>query len=155
KMGGSMLEGWLAVGLPPAGTSVIDPHPSQEMERLCAKHGIKLNPSDPAAPDVFVLAIKPQSLDEAAPRLNGLIGKQTLLVSILAGKTIDDLRSRLPAAAAIVRAMPNLPASIGRGATGAAASAGVSEDQRLMADTLLRSNGIVEWLASEDLIDAV
>ena len=51
--------------------------------------------------------------------------------------------------------MPNLPASIGRGATGAAASPEVDEAQRLMADALLRSVGIVEWLASEDLIDAV
>jgi pyrroline-5-carboxylate reductase len=51
--------------------------------------------------------------------------------------------------------MPNLPASIGRGATGAAASPEVSEGQRLMADALLSSNGIVEWLGSEDLIDAV
>ena len=77
------------------------------------------------------------------------------MVSILAGKTIGDLRSRLPGARAIVRAMPNLPASIGRGATGAAASPEVSAAQRAMADTLLRSIGIVEWLAAEDLIDAV
>jgi pyrroline-5-carboxylate reductase len=94
-------------------------------------------------------------LDEAAASLNTLLGPQTLIISILAGKTISDLRSRLPAATAVVRAMPNLPASIGRGATGAAANAEVSERQRLMADTLLRSNGILEWLPSEDLIDAV
>jgi pyrroline-5-carboxylate reductase len=48
-----------------------------------------------------------------------------------------------------------LPASIGRGATGAAASAETSEAQRRMADALLRAVGIVEWLSSEDLIDAV
>jgi pyrroline-5-carboxylate reductase len=51
--------------------------------------------------------------------------------------------------------MPNLPASIGRGATGAAASAEVEEGQRLVADLLLRSVGVVEWLPSEDLVDAV
>ena len=75
-----------------------------------------------------MLAIKPQMLDEAAPALNGSLGPGTLIISILAGKTIGDLRSRLPAAGAIVRAMPNLPASIGRGATGAAANHEVSED---------------------------
>lgn len=155
KMGGSMLEGWLAVGMPPAGVSVIDPHPSPEIERLCTERGMALNPSDPAVPEVLVLAVKPQMLDEAAPQLNGLVGPRTLIVSILAGKTIGDLRGRLPAARAVVRAMPNLPASIGRGATGAAASPEVTEEQRLMADALLRSNGIVEWLESEDLIDAV
>ncbi|WP_230531626.1 pyrroline-5-carboxylate reductase [Microvirga roseola] len=155
KMGGSMLEGWLKVGMTPEGVTVVDPRLSEEMTRFCSAQGIALNPAHPAAPDVLVLAVKPQMLDEAAAPLNNLIGPQTLVISILAGKTIGDLKSRLPAASAIVRAMPNLPASIGRGATGAAASGEVSEAQRLSADALLRSNGIVEWLPSEDLIDAV
>ncbi len=155
KMGGSMLEGWLKVGMKPEGVTVLDPRPSEEMTRFCRENGIALNPASPAAPDVLVLAIKPQMLDEAASALNGTLGPQTLIISILAGKTIGDLRSRLPASGAIVRAMPNLPASIGRGATGAAVNEKVSETQRLMADALLSSNGIVEWLPSEDLIDAV
>ena len=155
KMGGSMLEGWLKVGMKPSGVTVIDPRPSEEMTHFCTEKGIALNPVDPAAPEALVLAIKPQMLDDAAPALNGYLDPQTLIISILAGKTIGDLKSRLPAASAIVRAMPNLPASIGRGATGASANAEVSEKQRLMADALLSSNGIVEWLPSEDLIDAV
>jgi len=155
KMGGSMLEGWLKVGMNPSGVTVIDPRPSDEMARFCSEKGIALNPVQPSAPDVLVLAIKPQMLDEAAPALNACLGPRTLVISILAGKTIGNVKARLPAASAIVRAMPNLPASIGRGATGAAANGQVSERQRLMADALLSSNGIVEWLPSEDLIDAV
>ncbi|MDQ4134719.1 MAG: pyrroline-5-carboxylate reductase [Pseudomonadota bacterium] len=155
KMGGSMLEGWLKVGMRPEGVTVIDPRPSDEMARFCREQGIPLNPANPAAPDVLVLAIKPQMLEEAASSVNACLGPDTLIVSILAGKTIGDLRSRLPASSAIVRAMPNLPASIGRGATGAAVNDRVSEGQRLMADALLASNGIVEWLSTEDQIDAV
>lgn len=155
KMGGSMLEGWLKVGMKPSGVTVIDPRPSEEMTRFCSEKGIALNPAHPSPADVLVLAIKPQMLEDAAPALNAYLGPQTLIISILAGKTIGNLKARLPAASAIVRAMPNLPASIGRGATGAAANAEVSEEQRLMADALLSSNGIVEWLSSEDLIDAV
>jgi len=154
-MGGAMLEGWLAEGMRPQGVTVIDPHPSDEMARLCGERGITLNPSRPGQPEVLVLAIKPQMLDEAAKDLDALIGPGTLIVSILAGKTIGDLRKRLPAARAVVRAMPNLPASIGRGATGAAASPEVTEAQRLVADALLKSVGAVEWLPTEDLIDAV
>lgn len=155
KMGGSMLEGWLKVGIRPQGVTVIDPRPSDEMTRFCQEQGIALNPASPVAPEVLVLAIKPQMLDEAAAAVNACLGPRTLIISILAGKTIGDLRSRLPAAGAIVRAMPNLPASIGRGATGAAVNERVGEEQRLTADALLASNGIVEWLPSEDLIDAV
>jgi pyrroline-5-carboxylate reductase len=51
--------------------------------------------------------------------------------------------------------MPNLPASVRRGATGAYAGPEVSETQRAVADTLLGSVGLVEWLPSEDGIDAV
>jgi pyrroline-5-carboxylate reductase len=151
-----MLEGWLAVGMSPQGVTVMDPRPSEAMTRLCNERGIALNPTNPpAAPEVLVLGIKPQGLEEAAPQVNALLGPQTVVVSILAGKTIDNLRSRMPAATAIVRTIPNLPASIGRGATGAASSPEVTEAQRLMTDALLRSNGVVEWVASEDLIDAV
>ncbi len=156
KMGGAMLEGWLRVGLDPAGTTVVDPRISEEMAGFCRSQGIALNPAEPMrAPDVLVLATKPQSLDDAAQAVDRILGPGTLVVSILAGKTVADLRARLPRARAVVRAMPNLPASIGRGATGAAASPEVDEAQRRIADTLLRCNGVVEWVPTEDLIDAV
>ncbi|MDP3407841.1 pyrroline-5-carboxylate reductase [Bosea sp. (in: a-proteobacteria)] len=157
KMGGAMLEGWLRIGMNPAGISLIDPHPSDEMVGLAAAKGMALNP-DPAslrAVDVLVLATKPQMLDTAAPAVQALIRPETLLISILAGKTLSDLAARLPNANAMIRAMPNLPASVQRGATGAAAGSGVTSAQRAMADALLRSIGTVEWLEDEGLIDAV
>ncbi|HEU4519677.1 MAG TPA: pyrroline-5-carboxylate reductase [Microvirga sp.] len=156
KMGGAMLEGWLATGLDPRGVTILDPFAGEGVAALCAENGMALNPAAPAAgPDALVLATKPQMLDEAAGPVDAIVGPGTVVISIVAGKTIADLRARLPRARAIVRAMPNLPASIGRGATGAAASPEVDERQRLIADALLRSVGIVEWLPSEDLVDAV
>jgi pyrroline-5-carboxylate reductase len=157
KMGGAMLDGWLAVGLPPEAVAVVEPEPSDALRRLCAERAIRLNPPPGAAapPDVLVLAIKPQTLEAAAQTVNPLVGPNTLLLSILAGKTIADLRARLPSAGAIVRAMPNLPASVRRGATGAAASAEVGARQKAVAQALLASVGHVEWLAGEELIDAV
>ena len=157
KMGGAMLEGWLAVGLDPAGVAVIDPKPAPEIESLCRRRGIRLDPAaeEVRPPEAVVLAIKPQILDAAAPGIARLVGPGTLLVSILAGKTIADLRQRIPGARAVVRAMPNLPASVRRGATGAAASPETSAAQKAAAHALLSAVGFVEWLDSEDLIDAV
>jgi pyrroline-5-carboxylate reductase len=157
KMGGAMLEGWLRIGMNPAGISLIDPNPSDEMVALASEKGMALNPSaDAIAPaDVLVLATKPQMLDTAAPAVQAFIHPRTLLISILAGKTLGDLSARLPNANAVIRAMPNLPASVQRGATAAAPGPGVSGAQRAMADALLGSIGKVEWLESEDLIDAV
>jgi len=157
KMGGAMLEGWLAAGLQPAGVVVLEPQPSPALEALCAAREIRLNPPiagvDP--PEALVLAIKPQSLEAAAPGIAPLVGPATVLISILAGKTVADLKAQIPGARAVIRAMPNLPASVGRGATGAAASPEATDAQKGMADALLSGVGIVEWLASEDLIDAV
>lgn len=160
KMGGAMLEGWLAAGLDPKNMTVIDPKPAADLEALASKHAFALNPDRDHVPaaEVVVLAIKPQMLDEAAPQLRPLIGAQTLIVSVLAGKTIGDLETRLPqagAASAIVRAMPNLPASVGRGVTGCYASSGVTSHQREMTTALLSCVGGVEWVGEEKLIDAV
>ncbi len=155
KMGGAMLEGWLSIGVKGAGITLLDPHISDEMQALATSHGMSINPAAPKPAEVVVLATKPQMLDTAAPAVQALIGPKTLLISILAGKTLGDLSARLPNANAIVRAMPNLPASVRRGVTAAAAGKGVSEAQRQLADALLAGVGKVEWLGDEGLIDAV
>jgi pyrroline-5-carboxylate reductase len=156
KMGGAMLEGWLALGLDPKSIVAIDPYAGPDMKALCETRGARLNPppGSVAPPEVLVLAIKPQSLDAAAPEIASLVGPDTLVVSIMAGKTIANIVARLPAKA-VARAMPNTPAAVGRGITGVAASAGVSARQKAMADALLRAIGRVEWVADEALIDAV
>jgi pyrroline-5-carboxylate reductase len=156
-MGGALLEGWLSAGLDPSGAAVIDPNPGPQIAALCAGQGIALNPAttDGDRLEAVVLAIKPQTLEEAAPAIGRLIGSRTLLVSIMAGRTIENLRRFVPHARAIVRAMPNLAASVGRGATGAFASPETTEPQRATAHALLGSVGTVEWLASEALLDAV
>ncbi|MDP4021438.1 pyrroline-5-carboxylate reductase [Methylobacterium sp. NEAU 140] len=155
KMGGAMLAGWIEAGLDPRATAVVDPSPSPEIAALCAARGIRLNPEAPEPAAVLVLAIKPQGLEAAARALDRMIGDDTLVVSILAGKTVADLTARLPRARAVVRAMPNLPASIGRGATGAFAAPGVSAGQRAVADALLAATGTVAWLDAEAAVDAV
>ncbi len=155
KMGGALLRGWLDGGLDPAATTVLDPRVGPEIAALCAERGVALNPDPTPVAQTLVLAMKPQGLDDAAATLAPLVGPGTLVVSILAGKTLANLAARLPRAGAFVRTMPNLPASIGRGATGAVASPGVTAEQRARADALLACSGLVEWLEDEALIDAV
>src|SRR5689334_13192243 len=97
KMGGALLEGWLSAGLNAAGTAILDSKPAPEIETLCAPRGMALNPplGSLQPPQAVVLAIKPQSLESAACMVDRLIGPETLLVSILAGKTIQDLQRRV------------------------------------------------------------
>ena len=155
KMGGAMLDGWLARGLNPKKVAVIEPLPATLVKRL-TRRGLKLNPKGkPAQAAAIVIAVKPQTAPAAVPPLRSHVGKSTLVLSIMAGRTISFLEKHLPPGTAIVRAMPNTPASIGRSITVAVANAKVSARQRKQASDLLAAIGKVEWVGDEKLIDAV
>ena len=104
-------------------------------------------------PDCVVLAVKPQQagevLVEAGRRFPG-----ALFLSIMAGRTIAGIELAT-GAAAVVRAMPNTPAAIGRGIAGLYASPAVGVNNRGLAERLLRAVGEVVWLDTEEEMDAV
>jgi pyrroline-5-carboxylate reductase len=154
KMGGAMLSGWLARGLDASNVAVIEPHPSDDINALVAK-GMRLNPTpkDIGIVATLVIALKPQMFREAGPALKPFVGSSTLVVSIMAGATIASITQ--VCGGAVVRAMPNTPAAIGRGITVAVAASNVSAGQRALADALLRATGSVEWTGDETLMDAV
>jgi pyrroline-5-carboxylate reductase len=157
NMGLAMLEGWSNEGLTGRDVVIVEPSPSQRLSDLCAVKGFALTaqPGAGGARDAVVLAVKPQLLEAGATSAAPYVGPRSVVLSILAGKRIADLSARLPAARAIVRAMPNTPAAIGRGMTGAFANAETTQAQRALADALLKAAGQVEWVESEALIDAV
>jgi len=157
NMGLAMLEGWAERGLSGADVAIVDPNPSRRLTDLCAVRGFGLT-AEPVAGshrDAVILAVKPQMLEAGAQASAPFIGPRSVVVSILAGKRISDIAARLPAAKAVVRAMPNTPAAIGRGMTGAFANPETTEAQRRLADGLLKASGQVEWVEREELIDAV
>jgi pyrroline-5-carboxylate reductase len=155
KMGSAMLEGWLALGLPPEKIAALEPQPTSEITAW-ARHGLRLNPSPGAVGEVaaVVVAVKPQTAPEVMPALVPFVGTATVVVSIMAGRTLGFLDGALPGAA-LVRAMPNTPAAIGRGITVAVANARVSSQQRELVHALLSAVGAVEWVSDETLMDAV
>jgi pyrroline-5-carboxylate reductase len=152
KMGGAMLAGWLAGGLDPHRVVVLEPMPAPEISALAAQ-GVRLNPKDAGTADTLVIAVKPQMFRDAGQALRSLVGPGTLVVSIMAGTTIASLQA--VCGGAVVRAMPNTPAAIGRGITVAVAAGTVSAAQRATADALLKATGAVEWVDDEALMDAV
>jgi pyrroline-5-carboxylate reductase len=156
KMGAAMLDGWIGLGLDPACVAVLEPQPSPATAALAAR-GLRLNP-DPRAvrdPAVIVIAVKPQVAAEVVAAAAPLIGPSSVVVSIMAGKTLASLEGALPGGTAVIRTMPNTPAAIGRGITVAVANARVSAHQRDLAHRLLAATGAVEWVADEALLDAV
>lgn len=154
KMGSAMLQGWLERGLKAAQVAIIDPYLSDDIRALEGK-GVKLNPLPAATADVaaLVLAVKPQTFNEAAPMLKPFVRPATVVVSIMAGRTIAGIAAAC--GGAVVRAMPNTPAAIGRGMTVAVPAANVTPAQRALADALLGATGALEWVDDEKLMDAV
>ena len=154
KMGGAMLDGWLALKLPPRKVVVIEPQPTKSIKAL-ARRGVRINPRGKIGNvAALVIAVKPQVARDAVPPLAPLIGPKTVVVSIMAGRTLKFLEQTLPGAA-IVRAMPNTPAAIGRGITVAVPNAKASATARKLAHALLAATGSVEWTGDENLMDAV
>jgi pyrroline-5-carboxylate reductase len=155
KMGGAMLDGWLTRGLKPKQVVVIEPQPGKTVKAL-VRRGIRLNPKGKAvAASAIVIAVKPQTAPEAVPPLAAFVGKATLVLSVMPGPTMGFLEKSLPGGTAIVRAMPNTPAAIGRGISVASANKNVSAPQRKLASELLAAIGKVEWVVDEALMDAV
>jgi pyrroline-5-carboxylate reductase len=154
NMGAALLQGWLEHGLDPAGIAVLEPQPAGDIKELSAR-GVRLNPTNQVKDaGAIVIAVKPQIADSVVPSLAAMTGASTIVVSIMAGKTLGFLERALPKAA-LVRAMPNSPAAIGRGITVAVPNAGVNDAQRHLAHNLLAATGRVEWIDDESLMDAV
>ncbi|TFF23055.1 pyrroline-5-carboxylate reductase [Jiella endophytica] len=154
NMGSALLGGWLEKGLSPASVTVVDPAVGPALQPLIDK-GVGHRTAVPEGDfDIVVLAVKPQMMTAAVPPLKAAMRPETLVVSIAAGTTvaaIEDLLGPHP----VVRAMPNTPALIGRGITGAYGNERTGEKDRDAAGQLLEASGPVEWVGEEALIDAV
>lgn len=155
KMGGALLKGWLAQGLAPAQALAIEPNPAA-MGDLAGKIRQVGEPSAiPAgfAPRTVLLAVKPQMMDGAIGHYARFA--DALFLSIAAGKTIGYFERHLGAKAAIIRAMPNTPAAVGRGISVCVANRAASSAQRQMATQLMQAVGEVCWVEDEDLLNPV
>ncbi len=158
KMGAALLGGWLTRGAAARDITVVEPHAesaapfiARGLAHVPSLDGLSVG----VAPGVIVLAVKPQQMDGAVDACAATVGPGTLVLSIAAGCTIGYFAKRLGGAAAIVRAMPNTPAAVGRGMTVLCANAAVSPAQKTLAGALMAAVGEVAWVEDEALLDPV
>lgn len=154
KMGSALLAGWRAAG---AAAEVVVVEPFGVPKDFPADIPVVKDASEiPAgfAPDAVILAVKPQMMDQVLPAYARYAG-HALFLSIAAGKPIAYFEKYLGAEAAIVRAMPNTPAAVGRGISAAVPNDKTSAEQRTLAQTLLSAVGEVAWIDDEAHLDAV
>jgi len=157
NMATSLIGGLIDKGFSPAALRASDPLEAGR-DRLTRDFGITTsadNDSICAGADVVVLAVKPQILKGVAQGIAPSLARASVVVSIAAGIPVSALESWLGADCAIVRAMPNTPALVHRGASGLFANGNVGGAQRALVERLFDAVGIFSWHANEEDIDAV
>jgi pyrroline-5-carboxylate reductase len=155
KMGSALLQGWLNAGLDAAQFYVQEPNPDAALSDLGVHLNVETAALEAAAPSVIILAIKPQLAVEVLPSIALLAAPDTLVISLMAGVSMNNMSDLLGGEAAFVRTMPNTPAAIGAGMTALYASTATQDSQKAVAEALLGAVGQTVWLDNEKMIDAV
>lgn len=155
KMGMAMAEGWMRAGLPGTSLTLVDPQPHESVAAFARERGATLRTDLPTeTPRVIILAVKPQVMEAVLGQAKPMVGPQTLVISIAAGISSGKIISAL-GTDRVVRTMPNTPAQIGKGISGAFAGEAVTGADRDLTEALLAAAGEVVWVEDEALIDAV
>ncbi|MEG3148039.1 pyrroline-5-carboxylate reductase dimerization domain-containing protein [Sphingomonas sp. RT2P30] len=150
NMGGAMLRRWIDSGVVAA--DAVDVVNRCDRALPAGVRQARALPDGPL-PDIVMLAMKPQQLDEIAAAHAARLAGVPVLVSILAGVEEPALAARFDAGA-IFRAMPNLPVAIGKGVV-ALSSASADAAARDAIASLMAPLGLVEWIGDSRLFDTV
>lgn len=153
-IGGLVQKGYLA-------TNILACDPSDEQRNKLKESvpqgdslGLYPNAENASSADVVVLAVKPQILKVVALDLAPRLKPEAMVISIAAGISMQSLQDWF-GERAIVRCMPNTPSLIQKGASGLYANTLTNEAQKSLAEDILCSVGIVEWVDSDEAIDVV
>ena len=162
-MGGAILRGLVASGIPVDGGIRVTNRTSAKAEALAPLDGVTsiALEEDPQGnvraidgARIVVVGVKPYMIadlmDEIAPHLSD----DAIVVSIAAGIPLQQFEARL-GETAVIRSMPNTPSTVGRGVTGLAAGAHASADDLALVRTLFETVGAVVEVDGDDGIDAV
>lgn len=157
NMGRAIIGGLLAQGYKKELLSIVDPDPDAQ-QIVTQELGLDAAPSvtNLIGAEIVLLAVKPQNMKLVAEELSPLISNfRPLLISIAAGITTTQLARWLGYDGPIVRAMPNTPALVGRGAAALFATSNATEEERVSALEIINTVGFAEWVDDEDLLDIV
>ncbi len=160
KMGSSIAQGWMLKSLK-FNFFVIEKNSS--LRSIAVNDGLKSYENfeqlsefvNEETLDIIFLAVKPQQMSEAIKVFSGINFSKTLFISIAAGLSFDWFQSKLTEDIKLVRAMPNLPASVGFGVTGYCKTNNVNEIELIDVQDLLNAFGKAVYLESETFIDVV
>ncbi len=157
NMGEALIKGLLGRGAVRTDQITAAEPRENQRARIAAAYGVSMVSDNRAAvsdADVVVMCVKPQILDKVLDEVSPHLRPGARVISIAAGKSIEGIESRLPPGTPVVRAMPNVAALVGAGATGIAAGANATPEDLEVAKRVFDSVGMSVVL-DEGLLDAV
>ena len=160
KMGSSIARGWMLKKL---NFNIFIIEKQASLRKIANKDGFKvyenierLNETNNSNIfNIIFLAVKPQQMEETVKSFLKFNLHKAVLVSIAAGLSFSWFKNKINNEIKIVRAMPNLPASIGFGLTGYCKGKNLSEEEDKDVNTLLSAFSKVIYLNNESLIDNI
>lgn len=158
NMGRSLIGGLISNGHNPHGITGGEPD-LEKGNSIKQELGIRISQNNVHAiktAEVVILAVKPQNLLAVVEEISSeLLQSRAMLISIAAGIQLSSIQKVVGNDYPLVRAMPNTPALIQTGASALYASQAVTEEQRALAEEIMRAVGLTIWLETEDLMDTV
>ncbi len=163
NMAYSLIGGLISTGVNGQNIWISDPH-SEKMTPIASQFSVNITNSNielVQSVDIVILAVKPQQLAQVCTEIaSDVINSKPLVISIAAGVLSKDIESWLnnqqnQSNPALVRCMPNTPALVQSGATALFANKYVSDEQKTIAESILRAAGLTIWLDNESDMDAV
>lgn len=158
KMGSALLSSWINNDIIHH-ANIVEPYglPQQfsEIKNISFFKNIDALAVSEATEHIYILAIKPQIMQDVCRTLRTKTKKTDLILSIAAGQSISTLQEYFYKNQPVIRSMPNTPAAISKGMTVACASNDVTADQKRNAETLLSTTGLFEWIEKEEQINAI
>lgn len=156
NMAKAMVGGMLEKGIATKEDIIGSAKTQATRDAVSAKWGIETfgdNCDVASRADVLVLAIKPQFFAEVLPNIKTAIKEDALVISIAAGKSMEEIEKLLGKKCKMVRCMPNTPALVGEGCSAVCFNEKVSVEEKELCMKLIGSFGMAEEIP-EKLIDA-
>lgn len=157
-MSESLIGGMIASGHKASLIQVSEPDEKRRelLEKKYGVNAIKSNNELVNHCDMILFAVKPQLLQQVALPLRQVVQeRKPAVISIAAGVRSADLEKWLGGELAIVRVMPNTPALVRAGVSGLYANHRVSDQQKNLAESVMRAVGLTVWLENESQMDIV
>jgi pyrroline-5-carboxylate reductase len=157
KMAQAMLEGILKSKMIPKENIIASAKTEGTLEKIESNYQIRTtqNNQDVARfADILILAVKPDQHSNVIQEIKNDVHSDSIIITIAAGITLDDIEREFGINVKAVRTMPNTPSFVGEGMTAICSNERLNEEEVLEVELLFHTFGKTERL-DERLMDAV